>query len=106
MRPASSVRLLLQCQHAPAQVGGLPAQLVHVDHHAVGLHALEHRHQRDLDLAVDALQRRLGRELRPQRAMQAQGDVGILGGVARGVVQRHVRERDLLGALAGDVGRT
>src|SRR3546814_885249 len=36
--------------------------------------------------------------------MQAQGDVGIFRGVTRGDVDRHRRERDLLRALAGDVG--
>ena len=34
--------------------------------------------------------------------MQAQGDVGILGGVGRGLLQRDLVEGDLLGALAGD----
>ncbi|CAM5321889.1 hypothetical protein RLIN73S_06475 [Rhodanobacter lindaniclasticus] len=33
--------------------------------------------------------------------VQAQGDVGILGGVAAGGIQVHLRERDLLRALAG-----
>ena len=64
VRPASSVALLLRGEHALAEVGRLPAQFVGVDQHAVGLDALEHRHQRHLDLAVDALQRRLGGELR------------------------------------------
>lgn len=35
--------------------------------------------------------------------MQAQGDVGVLGGVAGGVFQADLGERDLLGALAADV---
>jgi hypothetical protein len=96
--------VLLQYQHAPAQVHRLPPQLVHVDHDAVGLDALEHRHQWDFNLAIHAFQRRFTRQLRRQHAMQTQGDVGILGGVAGGVVERDLRERDLLGALAGDIG--
>lgn len=35
--------------------------------------------------------------------MQAQGDVGVFGGVAGGIVQADLGERDLLGALAANV---
>ena len=35
--------------------------------------------------------------------MQAQGDVGVLGGVAGGIVDGDLGERDLLRALAGHV---
>ena len=35
--------------------------------------------------------------------MQAQGDVGILGGIGTGLFQWHLVERELLGALAGNV---
>ena len=82
-RPAISCARCCARQHALRQIRALPAQLVHVDRHAVGFHALEHRHQRHLDVAVDALQARLGGQLRRQLAVQAQRDVGVLGGVAR-----------------------
>ena len=42
-------------------------------------------------------------ELRPQRLVQPQRDVGVLGGVLGGALHRHLVEADLLGALAGDV---
>jgi hypothetical protein len=36
-------------------------------------------------------------------AVQAQGDVGVLGGVGGGFLERDLREGNLLGALAGHV---
>ncbi|KAG1551332.1 hypothetical protein G6F50_013189 [Rhizopus delemar] len=95
--------LLLRGQHARGQVLALPAQFVGVDPHAIGFDAGQHRHQRHLDVAVHAVQRRLGQQLRLQRVVQAQGDVGVLGRIAAGFVDAHLRERNLLGALAGHV---
>jgi hypothetical protein len=103
-RPADHlVGAQLQRVHALRQRRALPAQLVHVDRHAVGLHAFEHRHQRHLDLAVHARQAGLRGQLRRQFAVQAQGDVGVLGGVGGGFLERHLREGNLLRALAGHV---
>ena len=85
--------LLLRGQHARGQVLALPAQFVGVDPHAIGFDAGQHRHQRHLDVAVHAVQRRLGQQLRLQRVVQAQGDVGVFGGVAAGLVDAHLRER-------------
>ena len=44
----------------------------------------------------------LGSKFRTQHAVQAQGHVGVLRGIAGGIVQRDLREQDLLGALARD----
>ena len=101
--PGDRVRLRGELVHALAQLLALRAQLVGVDQHAALLHAREHRHQRHFDLGVDRLGARLGCELRPQRVVQAQRDVGVFGGVAAGGVEVDLRERDLLGALAGHV---
>jgi hypothetical protein len=38
-----------------------------------------------------------------QRLVQAQGDVGVLGGVRAGLLQGDLVEGQLLGAFAGDV---
>ena len=63
----------------------------------------EHRHERLLDLLVQALQRRNALDLRPQRLVQAQRHVGIFGGILRGALDRHLAEADLLCAFAGDI---
>ena len=39
----------------------------------------------------------------PQRVMQLQREVGVLGGVVAGLVDRDLVEADLLGALAAQV---
>ena len=93
----------LDRQHPRGQVAALAAQFVGVDQHAVFLDPGQHLDQRHFDLVVDLQQRRLGGEFFSQHLVQAQADVGVLGGVARGGFDIHLRERNLLGALAGDV---
>ena len=48
-------------------------------------------------------QRRHALDLRPQRLVQPQGHVGVLGRVLRGALHRHLVEADLLRAFAGHV---
>jgi hypothetical protein len=69
----------------------------------VVLHLEQHRHERLLDFLVDRQQRRLLRECRVQHAVQLERDVRVLGRVLRGLVHRHLVERNLLRALARDV---
>ncbi len=95
-----SVGLLLERQQALAQLGALPGQALGIDQHAVALHLLQHDGGRHLDLPVDVAQLVVLGHLGIQRAMQAQRDVGILGGVFGGAVERHFIEADLRRALA------
>ncbi len=74
-----------------------------VDAHPVALHAREHRDQGHLDLPVEIQQGGLRLQPRPQRLVQAQGHVRILGGIGAGLLQGDLVEGELLGALAGDV---
>ena len=66
-------------------------------------HARQHRHQRHFDFLEDVAQAGFGVELRSQMLVQAQGDVGVLGGVTARAVDGDGAERYLLRALAGDV---
>ena len=84
--PASRVRLRLDLAQAQRDLAALRVQHVAVDQHAVALHALQHRHQRLLDLLVQPRERRRLLELRPQHPMQPQRDVGVLGRVFGGAL--------------------
>ncbi|MNM84807.1 hypothetical protein D3C81_969070 [compost metagenome] len=95
--------LALQLLHLFAQLQALLAEQFGVDQRAVALDARQHRHQRHLDLGQHFRQRGNGLQLGPQGLVQAQGDVGILGGVGAGLLQGDLVEGQLLGALAGDV---
>jgi hypothetical protein len=55
-----------------------------VDQHAVALHLEEHPGGGQLDVAVQRGEAGLGGELGGERVVQAQGDVGVLGGVFGG----------------------
>ncbi len=71
-----------------------------VDLDALPLHAGHHRDQRPVDQLVDprcAFGRQTARKLVPQ----APGNLGILGGIGGGLVERHMGEADRLLACAG-----
>jgi hypothetical protein len=97
------VGFLLELDEPLGDLAALLAQALAVDQHAVMLHLEQHRHERLLDLLVDAKQPGLLSELRVQRLVQLQRDVRVLGGVLGRLVDGHLVERDLLRALAGDV---
>ncbi|MNZ61040.1 hypothetical protein D3C78_791220 [compost metagenome] len=97
------VGLALQFDHLLAQFVALPAEQIGVDQCAVALDARQHRHQRHLDLGQHLGQCRHGLQLLPQGLVQAQGHVGVLGGVGAGLLEGDLVEGQLLGALAGDV---
>ena len=83
------------------EIVGQLAQQIGIDGDAGPLHVGQHRHQRPLQGFVDrdACPRR---QLRLEQRMQAQGDVGILGGISVASGDRHAVEGDLVLALAGD----
>jgi len=97
------MRLPLQRVHAGRKLVAHAPEQGHVDPHAMALDAHQHRQQGHLDGLVHPPQPRLCGQSRPQHLMQAQGDVGILGGVVGRHFDAHGRERDLLGALARHV---
>ena len=97
------MRLRFQFEHALLKLAALGAQHVHVDTHAVALHARQHRHQRHFDLLKQLHQRRGFTDPRPQGRVQPERHVGVLGGVDRGLRDRHFAEVDLILALAGHV---
>ena len=101
--PASCVGLGFELHHLAAEFVALLRQRGRVDQHAVALHAEQHFGHRQFDVAVEASSSRLRGELRAQRLMHAQGDVGILGGIFGGALDVDLGEGDARGALAGDV---
>ena len=94
------VRLPFQLLQLFGQLLRLGTQPVAVQQHAVALHVIEHLQRGHLDVAVDVAQPFTGLDGRPQRAMQLQRHVGVLGRVGGGHVQCHLVEADGLGALA------
>ena len=73
---------------------------VHPD--AFALHRGHHRDQRTVDPLVDA-RAALAGEARLERAVEPPGDVGILGGIGGGAVNRDFAEQDRLLASAAHV---
>ena len=64
-----------------------PRQHLAVDRNAAPLHARQHRQQRPLQRLVDG-GHVLGDHARPQHLRQAQRNVGVLGDVGRGLLER------------------
>ena len=62
----------------------------------------QHVDQRSLDGLIQACHA-LGRQTRFQKFVQAQSDVGVLGGVVQSLVQGHLIKADFVFARAGDV---
>ncbi len=92
--------LHLQLGNAAGQLRTLGMQGVGIHQHPGGLHAGDDRHHRQLDLIQHLFQSRLVRQLLAKLLMQTQTDIGILGGIGPGLLQRHLGEGDLLGPLA------
>ena len=95
--------LTLQLHQLVAQLDALNAQQLGIHQRALTLDTRQHRHQRHLDLGQHLGQARDGLQLRPQRLVQTQGDVGIFRRVGAGQLQSNLVEGQLLGALAGNV---
>ncbi len=97
------VGALFQFLDAQREFAALLFQHGDVDGDAGAFHARQHRHQRHLQFVVEFLQGRQRLQLRPEVLMQSQRDVGILGGIRPGLLDGHLRERNLLGAFAGHI---
>ena len=94
--------MCLRCEfhHALAQLLALQTQRGYINQDATLFHPRQHRHQWNLDGRIDVQQRRYRFQLCIQRVMQAQGDIGVFGGVTRGGFQIDLREGNLLRTLA------
>ena len=74
-----------------------------VDQDAGAFHLPDHLADRHFEIVVDVAQTAFRGKLRVQCLMDAQRDVGILGGVDGGALDIDLVEADLLGALAAQV---
>gem|GEM_PF-3119453 len=94
------MRAFLEFEQALADLVALLRQQPGIDQDAGTLHAEEHVAHRYLDLFVDPPQAGVAVDLRLELLLQAQAEVGVLGGVGCRLVDRHLLETDLLRALA------
>ena len=97
-------RLPFEFGDAPGEFGALRFQLRAVDQHAGALHFEQHLRDRQFDVLVDRAQLLVRLDVRPQRVMQRQRDLGILGGVLGGAIERDLVETQLVRTLAADLG--
>ncbi len=74
------------------------------DHGPGSLHGGEDGNERPLQSLVDG-QAAFGDEARLEHKSKSQRDVGLFGGVARRLGQRHLVERHAVAALADEVGK-
>ena len=81
----------------------LAGQRVAVDQDAGALHLPDDLAGRHFEVVVDVRKTAFPGELRVQRLMDAQRDVGVLGRVGRGALDIDLIEADLLGAFAAQV---
>ena len=82
-----------------AEIIGQTAQQFRVNRNAGAFHIGQHHHQRAFQTFVYAQLSRLG-QLGLQQHMQAQGHIGVFGGIFGGFRHRHAIKADLLFALA------
>ena len=78
------------------------AQQDGIDGYPRPLHIGQHHHQRPFQRLIDGALA-FARQPGLQQHVKAQGDIGILGGIARRLFYRHTVESDLVLALAGDI---
>ena len=97
------VRLRFEFDDPAPQLGALCHQPIAIDQHAGALHVEQHLADRHLDPLVDVAQLRHRFDARPQRLVQAERDLGVLGRILGRAVERHVVEADLARPLAADL---
>ena len=81
----------------------MPGQCLGINQHTVSLHLVKHLGRGDLDATVDVEQLRIGLDARIQHGVQMQGDIGVFGGIARGLLDIDLLETNLGRALACDL---
>ena len=94
------VRPLLQFPRLVAELATLRGEQRTVDHHSFALHAIQDLAHRNFNRGVDVVELRVRRDERMKMAMELQRDIGILGRIRGGLIQRDLVEVDLLRALA------
>ena len=99
----NGVGLLLQRFQTFAELPALPFQHVTVDAHSTPFHARKDRDKRHLHLPEQPGKRRLIFDFRPDITVQPQRDIRIFRSVGCRLLQRHLIETQLLGALTRDV---
>ncbi len=97
------VNLGLEFGQALLEVRAEPLELQRIDLDAGCLHAEQHGDQGAFDRLVQGRDA-LGHQTWFQPRPELHGDVGILGGIVAGLVERHLVERHLPGAAACHVG--
>ena len=97
------VALALQRQHALGELPALRRQQGRIDQHAVLLDAAEDPAGRHLDAPVHVGETGGRFDLRQQSLVHVQRHVAVFARVLAGPADLHLRERDLLGALAAHV---
>ena len=100
--PASSRTSRFQRGAALRELAREARQHLPVDRDAAPFHPRQHRQQRTLQRLVHA-HHMLGDHARLQHLGQAQRNIGVLGDVGRGLLERHVVEADLGFAAADHV---
>ena len=102
LAPGEAMDLPLHHRHARFEIDRDAAQFVGVHLDAGALHVQQHGNQAAFDLFV---QRQRAGEAQPrtQRAPEAERDVGMLGGIGGGAIDRHLREGEAVAAGAGDL---
>ncbi len=93
------VNFRFHLRHRIGEIVGKAAQQIGIDHDAVAFHIHQNLNERAFQRFVNG-ELAVGDELRFQKLVQAQGHIGIFGGIARGLFHRHAIEGDFLLAFA------
>ena len=96
------VSLLLQFEHAAAQVVALDGELLGVNGNAGALHFKQNGAGGHLQ-CINALQACVGLNLRPQRLVHLQAKIHIFAGVGGSLIDADLAERNLAGAFAAQI---
>ena len=94
---------MFKLYHFLPQFAALGLEHSGVDKHAGALHPEQDFARRQFNLPVYILEPGFGLHLGIQALVQAQGHVGILGGILGGAFHAHLFEADALRTLASDL---
>ena len=96
-----AVNFGLKRRHAPGEIAREALELGALDLDPGHFHARQHGYQRAFEGFVDAHHAR-GHEAGLEHAVEAERDVGVLGGILGRLVDGHEVERDLIAPSARD----